>query len=86
VTVVTGVPLMVGGATAATVIVNGARDAEAVPLLTVIVILANVPTLADPGDPDSWPVVVLSDAHEGMFVIEKVRVPPLGFDVVGVNE
>jgi len=77
---------MVGGATAATVIVNGAREAEAVPLLTEIVMVANVPTLADPGAPDNLPVAVLSDAHEGMLVIENARVPPAGFVVVGVNE
>ena len=44
---------MVGGATAATVIVDGARDAEAAPLLTEIVMLVNVPMLADVGVPDN---------------------------------
>jgi len=83
---VEGVPVMVGGATAATVIVNGARDADDAPLLTEIVTLPNVPTLADVGVPDSWPVVVLNDAQDGMLEIEKVSVPPPGFDVVGVNE
>jgi hypothetical protein len=71
---------------ACTVIVNAASDAEAVPLLTEIVMLAYVPTLAAVGVPDSWPVVVLNDAQEGMFAIEKVSDPPLGLVVVGVKE
>jgi hypothetical protein len=44
---------MVGGAGEVTVIVNGAREAEAVPSLTEIVMLANDPTFAAPGVPDS---------------------------------
>ncbi len=71
---------------ACTVIVNAASDAEPVPLLAEIVMLADVPTLADVGVPDSWPVVLLNEAQEGLFVIENVSVPPPGFDVVGVNE
>jgi hypothetical protein len=31
-------------------------------------------------------VAVLKAAHEGWLLIEKVRVPPLGSVVVGVNE
>ncbi|HXQ21002.1 MAG TPA: hypothetical protein VN812_04965 [Candidatus Acidoferrales bacterium] len=81
-----GVPVMVGGAGAVTVIVNGARDADAVPSLTEIVILANAPTLVDAGVPDSWPVVVLNEAQDGMFAIEKLSAAPRGLDAVGVNE
>jgi len=65
VTVVAGVPLMVGGAVAVTVIVKGPSEAEAVPLLTEIVMLVNDPTLLEVGVPDNWPVVVLNAAHEG---------------------
>ncbi|HXQ21001.1 MAG TPA: hypothetical protein VN812_04960 [Candidatus Acidoferrales bacterium] len=77
---------MVGGAEAVTVIVNGAREAEAVPSVTEIVMLANVPTLVDAGVPDSCPVVVLNEAHEGVFVIENVSAAPRGLDAAGVNE
>ncbi len=83
---VAGVPLMVGGAAAVTVIVNGASEADAVPSLTEIVMLANVPTFAEVGVPVSWPVVVLNEAHAGLFVIENVSAPPRGLDAVGVNE
>jgi len=77
---------MVGGAAAVTVMVNGARDAEAVPSLTEIVMLANVPTFDAAGVPDSWPVVVLNEAQDGMFAIEKLSAAPRGLDAVGVNE
>jgi len=78
--------VIVGGAGAVTVIVNGASEADAVPLLTEIVTFGNVPTLEAAGVPERWPVVVLNEAQEGRFVIENVSVPPLGLDVVGVNE
>jgi hypothetical protein len=82
---VDGVPVIVGGTTAATTIVNGARDADAVPLLTDIVMLGNVPTLLEIGVPASCPVVALNDAQGGAFVTENVSVPPLGLDTAGVN-
>jgi len=81
---VAGVPLMVGGPV--TVIVNGAREAEAVPSVTEIVMLANVPTLVDAGVPDNWPAVVLNEAQVGMLVIENVNAAPRGLDAAGVNE
>jgi hypothetical protein len=77
---------MVGGAGEVTVIVNGASEAEAVPSLTEMVMLANEPTLDDVGVPDSWPVEVLNEAQEGMFVIENVSAAPRGLDAAGVNE
>ena len=76
---------MVGGAAAVTVIVNGASEADAVPSLTEIVMLAYVPAFAEVGVPDSCPVVVLNDAQEGMLATENVSVPPRGLDAVGVN-
>ncbi|HXQ21003.1 MAG TPA: hypothetical protein VN812_04970 [Candidatus Acidoferrales bacterium] len=66
---VVGAPVIVGGAEVVTVIVNGARDADAVPSLTEIVMLAYVPTLAAGGVPDSWPVAVLNVAQAGWFSI-----------------
>jgi len=78
--------VIVGGAAAVTVIANGASDAEAVPSVTEMVILANVPTLEVAGVPDSWPVVVLNVAHDGCFAIENVRAAPRGLDAAGVNE
>jgi len=84
--VVAGVPVIVGGAAAVTVIVNGAREADAVPSLTEIVMLANEPTLADVGVPDSWPVVVLNEAHDGILAMENVKAAPRGLDAAGVNE
>ena len=77
---------MVGGAGEVTVIVNGASEAEAVPSLTEMVMLANEPTLDDVGVPDSWPAEVLNEAQEGMFVIENVSAAPRGLDAAGVNE
>ena len=77
---------MVGGAGEVTVIVNGASEAEAVPSLTEMVMLANEPTLDDVGVPDSWPVEVLNEAQEGMFAIENVSAAPRGLDATGVNE
>jgi len=67
------------------VIVNGAREAEAVPSLTEIVTLVNEPTLLDVGVPDSWPVVVLNEAHDGMLAMENVKAAPRGLDAAGVK-
>jgi hypothetical protein len=86
VTVVAGVPVMVGGAGVVTVIVNDAREAEAVPSLTEIVMPLNVPTFVEAGVPDSWPVAVLNEAQEGMFAIENVSAAPRGLDAAGVKE
>jgi hypothetical protein len=77
---------MVGGAAAVTVIVKGAREAEAVPSLTEIVMLANVPTLDDVGVPDSLPVEVLKEAQDGILAIENVSAAPRGLDAAGVKE
>ena len=78
--------MIVGGATAVTVIVNGAREAEAVPSLTEIVMLANAPTLLSVGVPDNCPVVVLNRAQLGLFAIENVSAAPRGLDAAGTNE
>ncbi|HEV2443506.1 MAG TPA: hypothetical protein VGT07_13360 [Steroidobacteraceae bacterium] len=55
------------------------------PSLTEMPIFEYVPTLELLGVPLSWPVEALKAAQLGMLVIEKVRVPPLGSVVVGVN-
>ena len=38
------------------------------------------------GVPDSWPVVVLKDAQEGLFQIPKVIARPLGSTALGLKE
>jgi hypothetical protein len=60
-----------GGAGAAvTVIVKAFRLALAEPSLTVMAMLAKVPTSALFGVPLSSPVLVLKAAHEGLLSIE----------------
>ena len=56
-----------GGPTdcAETVMVKAASDALEVPLLTLILMLAKVPTFAALGVPESRPVFVLKAAQEG---------------------
>ena len=44
-----------------------------VPLLTLMVMFAKVPTLPALGVPDSWPVLVLKLAQAGRLLIVKVR-------------
>jgi len=83
---VAGIPVIVGGTTAVTVIVNGTRVAAPVPSLTEIVTLGNVPTLDSVGVPDNCPVVVLNEAQEGIFTIENASTAPRGLDATGVNE
>ena len=78
-----GVPEIVGAGDV-TWIVNGASEALLVPSLTLMPMFANVPALV--GVPLSWPVVVLNAAHDGLLVMLKVSVPPLGFVVAGVPE
>jgi hypothetical protein len=68
-----------------TVIVNAGSEALFVPSLTEIVTFANVPMFAVAGVPESLPVVALNVAQLGLFAIENVSVPPLGFVVVGVK-
>ena len=50
-----------------TVRVKEGREAADVPLLTLIVIFANLPTLAEDAVPDSWPVLTLKLIHDGIF-------------------
>jgi hypothetical protein len=87
VTLVFGEPEMVGPeAPAATVIANAGNEALATPSVTLITIPGEVPTSAAAGVPLSCPVAMLKLAHEGRFVIEKVRPLPAGSLAVGVNE
>ena len=69
-----------------TVIVNAGNEALAVPSLTLIAILGNVPTFAVAGVPVSRPVVALNVAQLGRFAIANVSVPPSGSLAVGVKE
>jgi len=76
--------VVTGGAL--TTIENGDNDAESVPSVTLMTMLASVPTSPVPGVPDSWPVVVLKAAQVGLFWIENVSAFPAGSLAVGVNE
>ena len=68
-----------------TVIEKAGRETVVVPSLTLIVTFEYVPTLAVPGVPDNFPVVVLNEAHEGLFVMLNVNVLPFGSLAVGVK-
>jgi hypothetical protein len=89
VTVVGGVPEMIGGAGGVddvTVIANGANAADAEPLLTLITIPAEVPTLAIVGVPLRLPVPVLNFPHAGRLAMEKTMAPaPEGSEALGWN-
>jgi hypothetical protein len=78
-----GEPEMVSLAADATVIAKAGSDADPDPSLTLITMPEVVPTLASAGVPLRLPVALLNVAHEGLPLIEKVSVPPLGLDAVG---
>jgi hypothetical protein len=80
---VDGLPEMLSVAAEETVIAKAGSDADAVPLLTLITMPVEVPALAAAGVPLRLPVPLLNVAHEGLPLIEKVSVPPLGLDAVG---
>jgi hypothetical protein len=86
VAVVAGMPEMVGGVAAVTVMLKVGSEAVEVPSLTEIATPANVPTSVVAGVPVRAPVVALNVAQLGFPVIENVSVPPLGLVAVGVNE
>ncbi len=69
VTLVEGVPEIVGGRLATT-IENAGRDADNAPSLTLIVMLADAPIWLPVGVPESCPVELLNVAHAGLPVIE----------------
>src|SRR5258706_4307152 len=74
VAVVGGVPEITGGVfDDATVIENAGNGVEALPSLTLITMLLNVPMLLAPGVPCSKPVLVLNVAHVGRLAIENVN-------------
>ena len=82
-------PEIVGGAAAGvavTTMEKAAREALCVPSLTDMVMLESVPASELAGMPVRAPVVLLNVAHEGLLVIVKVSVAPLGSVVVGVKE
>jgi hypothetical protein len=68
---------------AVTVIENGASAAVAVPSLTEIAMLANVPVAV--GVPDNRPVAASNEPQAGRFVTENVNAFPSGSLAVGVN-
>ena len=67
-----------------TVTVKGAREAEALPSLTVMTMLAKVPV--PPGVPYSVPLELSNVAQAGLFVMLKVSVSPSASYTVGLNE
>jgi hypothetical protein len=69
-----------------TTIENDASAAVSCPSLTLIAMLANVPTFAAAGVPWSRPVVELKVAQAGRLAMLKVSVPPSPSLAVGVNE
>ena len=78
-TLVGGVPLMVGGELTAgrlTVMENAGRDALAAPSETAMTMLPQVPASPLAGVPDSLPVAASKLAHAGPFWIENVSVSP----------
>jgi len=84
VALVGGAPEIVGGALAApTAIENAGRVAVAVPSLTLIEMLSNVPTCAALGVPWSAPVFALNVAHAGRFAIVNVNALPSASVAVG---
>lgn len=83
---------MVGGAGgggllagAETVMVKGESEARAMPSLTPITMLPDVPTLAAVGVPVNWPVVELKLAQDGLPEIENLSVVPRGPLALGVK-
>jgi len=83
VTLVAGVPLMLGPAGAVTEMLNGARAAEAVPSLAVMMMLLYVPSCAVVGVPVRAPLAMLNAAQEGLFWMENDSDLPAGSDAVG---
>src|SRR5256885_1389465 len=77
---------MVGGEFDAPTVIENAGNATlgALPSLTLIAMLANVPAAV--GVPCSWPVAALNVAQAGRFVMLNVSVSPSGSLAVGVNE
>jgi hypothetical protein len=88
VTLVGGVPEMVGGSLdeePLTLIENGASAAPAKRLWTLMTICANVPMFALLGVPLSLPVVALKLAQDGLFEMEKRTYLSAQPDTVGVK-
>ena len=76
-------PEIASGAT--TVIEKGASGTLVVPSLTLMVMLAKVPTLAVVGVPDRVPLLGSKLAQAGMLLMENVSVLPAASVAVGVK-
>jgi hypothetical protein len=63
-----------------TAISNGVSVAEALPSETTMEMLPCTPTSLSLGTPYRRPVLVLNEAHEGLFLIECVKVSPSASD------
>ena len=68
-----------------TVMENGANDAEASELLTLMTMFEYVPAFVAAGVPASVPELVLNVAQAGLPEIENLSVYPDGPDAVGVK-
>ena len=76
---------MIVGGTALTWTLNGASEADAWPSLTLMAMLAKVPTFELEGVPLKVPVDVLKVAQDGRLCTLKVRVMPAGPLALGVK-
>jgi len=66
-----------------TVMLNHGSAAEETPSDAMIITPENVPAAL--GVPASWPVVVLNDAHDGLFAMLKVSLLPSASEAEGVK-
>jgi hypothetical protein len=66
-----------------TLMENAGSATLAVPSLTLMTMFEVVPTFAEVGVPESWPVEALNVAHVGRFAIENVSVSPFASEAVG---
>ena len=69
-----------------TAIENAGSAVLTLPSLTEMTMPEVVPTFAEVGTPDNWPVLMLNDAQLGLLAIEKLSVSLSGSLAVGRNE
>ena len=82
---VVGVPVMVGGVFAVTVMSNAAKLTVALPSLTLITMPLVTPFWAAVGVPLSLPVAASKVAHAGLLVMLNVSLSLSASAAVGVN-
>ena len=82
---VVGVPVMVGGVFAVTVMSNAAKLTVALPSVTLMTMPLVTPLWATVGVPLSLPVAASKVAHAGLLVILNVSLSLSASAAVGVN-